>query len=415
MASVEMERPRTTTPLPRRVLHVLNSAGGGAAISTIDLIRSFRERGVDSVAVCHDMGTEAERRRLADVVDGRVLFTPLYWWNRKSRVAAWKRPILELLQLRATGWRRGSARQVVDFARRYDADLIHTNTFTTPEGAHAARTLGVPHVWHVRELVGPGAPYRFAGEGPAMRSYLARHASIVVANSHATAERIRDWVPDATLRTVPNGIDIDRFAAITPRSSVSPADRLVVGMAANLTSWKKHEVFLEVARRVAAATSVAFHIYGYPPPEPKLKALVERLRQDGLADRVRLKGFVADPARIMSEIDILVHPNDHESFGRVLVEAMAAGLPIVSVRGGGAAEIVVDGVTGLLASPDDVAGMANCVLQLSGDQARRASMGDAGRRRAVEVYSLTRCVERMADVYCDAMGLPLSAEGVRSR
>jgi glycosyltransferase involved in cell wall biosynthesis len=391
---------------PRRVLHVLNAAGGGAAISTIDLIRSFRALGVDSVAVCHDMGSDVERRRLSEAVDGRVLFTPLYWWNRKSRVAPWKRPILELLQLRATGWRRGAERRVTAFAERHEADLIHTNTFMNPEGGRAARNLGIPHVWHVRELVGPGAPYRFAGEGPAMREVVARQASLVVANSHATAERIRDWVPEGMLRTVPNGIDVDRFAEIGPRQGGGP---LVVGLVANLTSWKKHDLFLDVAEIVAATSATEFHIFGHLPPEPRLATIREGIRRRGLADRVRLRGFAADPVRIMSEVDVVVHPADHESFGRVLVEAMAAGVPVVSVRGGGAAEIVLDGATGLLAAPDDAAGLATCVERLAADSALRNVLGEAGRRRAVEVYALRRCVDQMFDVYREAMNRPLNA------
>jgi len=246
---------------------------------------------------------------------------------------------------------------------------------------------------------------------------LARHASIVVANSHATAERIRGWVPDGMLRTVPNGIDVDRFTSLVSRSaSRLSAGRLVIGMVANLTSWKKHELFLDVARRVADTTSTEFHIYGHPPAEPKLTALRERLKRDGLSEHVRLQGFVADPVRIMAEVDVVVHPADHESFGRVLVEAMAAGLPVVSVRGGGAAEIVVDGVTGLLAAPDDASGLAACVERLAGDAALRTAMGEAGRRRAVEVYGLAQCVDRMADVYLEAMVRPLTpAEGVAPR
>jgi len=398
--------------LPRRVLHVLNSAGGGAVMSTIDLIRSFRDLGVESVAVCHEMGSGAERSRLADAVDGRVLFTPLYWWNRKSRVAYWKRPILELMQLRATGWRRGSERQVAAFAERHGTDLIHTNTFTTPEGGRVARSLGVPHVWHVRELVGPGAPYRFAGEGPAMREYLVRHASLVVANSHASAERIRGWVPEGMLRTVPNGVDVDRFAQIGPRTDGGP---LVVGLVANLTSWKKHDLFLDVAKLVSSNSAAEFHIFGHLPPEPRLATLREGIRLRGLTDRVRLRGFVADPAEIMSEVDVVVHPADHESFGRVIVEAMAAGVPVVGVRGGGAAEIVVDGESGLLAAPDDAVGLAACVRRLAADAALRKALGEAGRRRAVEVYSLRRCVNQMSGVYREAMNRPLgtSAAGVR--
>ena len=145
---------------PRKVLHVLNDAGGGAALSAIGLIESHRRQGIESCAVCHESGTLEERQRLLDVTRGDVLFTPLYWWNKKIRARFWKRPLIEAKQIWETRWTRSSTRRVMEFAVRHQADLIHTNTILTPEGGLAARRLGLPHVWHLRELLGPGMPFR---------------------------------------------------------------------------------------------------------------------------------------------------------------------------------------------------------------------------------------------------------------
>src|SRR5690606_6503984 len=117
--------------LPAKVLHVLNSAAGGAALSTFDLIARFRAAGIRSAAVCHDAGSEHERSVLRELTDGEVCFTTLYWWNKKIRVPRWKRPLSEAKQLVRTGWKRGSARLVTEFAARHGAELIHTNTILT--------------------------------------------------------------------------------------------------------------------------------------------------------------------------------------------------------------------------------------------------------------------------------------------
>src|ERR1700730_11446047 len=110
------------------VLHVLNSAAGGAALSTIDLIKALGQEGISACAVCHDAGTAVESEQLRAATCGRTLFTPLYWWNRKIRAAIWKRPLIELRQIWKTGWMRRSAASIVDFAERHAAKLIHTNT-----------------------------------------------------------------------------------------------------------------------------------------------------------------------------------------------------------------------------------------------------------------------------------------------
>jgi hypothetical protein len=108
------------------VLHVLNSAAGGAALSTIDLIKALGQTGISACAVCHDAGNDAEREQLRAATDGRTLFTSLYWWNRKIRAALWKRPLIELRQIVKTGWMRRSTAAIMDFAQRHAAELIHT-------------------------------------------------------------------------------------------------------------------------------------------------------------------------------------------------------------------------------------------------------------------------------------------------
>ncbi len=397
---------------PKKVLHVLNSAGGGAALSTLSLAKALAAEGISSAAVCYDAGTTQERDALREAVHGELLFTQLYWWNRKNRMPLWKRPLVEARQIVATGWSLGSAARVAEFASQSGADLIHTNTILLPEGGLAARRLGLPHVWHLRELVGPGNPFRLAREGPELGHYMAQHCSKLVANSQASAERIRDWLPDDLLEIVPNGIDLSGF---TPGTAPVQPGRVVVGMVGNLTSRsKKHALFIEAAARVDRGLPVEWRIYGHDPSrggtqggDPYIDELHGQIRRLGLADRFHWPGFVIDPARIMSELDVLVHPADNESFGRVVVEAMAAGLPVVGVRGGGVAEIVRDGETGLLAAIDDPQGLAARIEQLVRDPQHGRAMGAAGRRRAIENYSMEACAAGILRVYEQAMARPL--------
>lgn len=397
---------------PRKVLHVLNSAAGGAALSTLALIDHFRQQGIAACAVCHDAGDPQERERLCEATGGETLFTPLYWWNKKIRNAAWKRPLSELKQLVRTGWTHRSSAAVSEFAVSHGADLIHTNTLTTPEGGIVARRLGLPHVWHIRELVGPGTPYPLKLEGAALGRYLTAHCSKLIANSEACASHIRGIVPDGLLEVVPNGIELDRFY---PRSGPAQPDRIVVAMIGNLTSQvKKHELFVAAAAGVDRSLPIEWRIYGHDPSQGgrhRGDEYVDRLHahiaQVGLADRFAFPGFVADPAQIMSQIDLLVHPADAESFGRIVVEAMAAGLPAIGVRGGGVAEIIEHNVTGLLVEPDNPAELAKAIEQLAKEPTRRSAMGTAGRRRAEGHFSLTACAEGVLRVYEMAMQRPV--------
>jgi glycosyltransferase involved in cell wall biosynthesis len=400
--SVSDAATKASARLPRRVLHVMNGAAGGAALSTLGLIAEFRKAGVESSIVCHDSGSARERDALRAAVDDRIVFRPLYWWNRKTRAPAWRRPLIELRQQLRTGCRRRSTNDVIAAARRFGAELIHTNTLLTPEGGLAAKRLGLPHVWHVRELVGPGNPYRFAGEGPAFGNVVADLATVVVANSRTTAATIAPWLPANVLRVVSNGIDVGVF-----EQHVEPADGrpLVVAMAANLSSaWKKQDVFLEAAARVSGSYRVEFRIYGHMPSTSGIcDDWQRRIDALNLSGRFHLSGHVADPVELMKQVDVLVHTADHESFGRAVVEAMAAGIPVVGVNGGGVAEIVVDGETGLLAPPDDSRALGALIERLLADPALRRRLGANGRTRARQEYDLSRCARQMLDVYRSAM------------
>ena len=390
----------------------MNSAAGGAALSTLGLVGELARQGIESCAVCHESASPQEREQLRDAVRGEVAFTRLYWWNRKIRAPWWRRPLMEAKQIWITGWAYGSTNRVVHCAEQWGAELIHTNTILTPEGGMAARRLGLPHVWHLRELLGPGHPFRLRREGPALGRYLAGHCSKLVANSNITAQHVRDWLPEGLLEVVPNGIDLARFE---PRSKAADGNRIVVAMVGNLTAhWKKHGLFVEAAGRVDRELPIQWRIYGHGQPrgasgsgDPYVDGVNARIARTGIADRFVWPGFVADPTEIMSQVDILVHPVDHESFGRVVVEAMAAGLPVVGVRAGGVAEIIEHGVTGLLARQDDPADLAACIEQLARDPARRQAMGTAGRKRAETHYSLAACAAGILRVYEAAMARPL--------
>jgi glycosyltransferase involved in cell wall biosynthesis len=398
---------------PTKVLHVLNGPTGGAALSTLALIASLEKTGVRSCAICHDQGTAIDREKLSNAGHGEVQFTQLYWWNKKIRWPRLLRPVAELRQGLRTGWTHVSGKRVTDAARRWGADLVHTNTMLTPEGWMAAGALGLPHVWHVRELIGTDKPFRFAVEGKALGEYIATRASKVIANSNATAAQIRGILPAGVLEIVPNGIDISQFQPTVKASS----GKLVVAMVAGMTArWKKHNVFVKAAVQVDPSLPVEFRIYGQDPSNGGTRSggayvdeLHEIIRAAGAEKRFTWPGYVADPRKVMAEIDILAHSTDHESFGRVIVEGMAASLPVVGANGGGVGEIVVDGETGILFPPDDHVAMARAIEALARDPVRRTALGAAGRKRALEKYSLESCASGVLAVYEQAMARPLRA------
>lgn len=397
--------------LPKKVLHVMNSAVGGAAESTLELIRQLRaDYGIEACAICDLGGSDADRQRVRDAVNGEVVFRKLYWWNRKIRAKLWKRPLIEAYLQLKTGFRRTSLRDTSNAVIRFGADLIHSNTILTLEGGEAARRLRMPHVWHLRELVGPSEPFRFYRHGRRWGKFVMRRASVLIANSQRSAACVRDWLASEFLVTVPNGIDV---AAYQSRQRTGSATPLIVGMIGNLTSpVKRHDWFIETAARVDRQLPIEFRLYGHDPSNggrqrgvAYVDDLYDRVARYGLGGRVKFMGFAHDPA---PELDIMLHTSPKESFGRIVVEAMACAIPVIGVRDGGVGEIVIDGETGILAEPEDIDGLARAVERLAADANLRRQMGLAGLERAQQHYSLRACAARVADVYRTAMTRPLS-------
>ncbi|MCI4340736.1 MAG: glycosyltransferase family 4 protein, partial [Thermoplasmata archaeon] len=127
----------------------------------------------------------------------------------------------------------------------------------------------------------------------------------------------------------------------------------------------------------------------------------------GLSQRIHLTGFVADEQVLASafrEARIFVLPSEYESFGLVLLEALAQGTPVIASRVGGIPEFVTEGKAGLLVPPLQPGPLAEALLALWDDAPRRRQLGEFGRTEVVPRYTWDRVVDRLLEVYAGAMG-----------
>jgi glycosyltransferase involved in cell wall biosynthesis len=188
--------------------------------------------------------------------------------------------------------------------------------------------------------------------------------------------------------------DDDRQAA---RADLGLADEEVaVGTMAHFTPRKAHSDLLEAAALVAPqAPHVRWLWAGEGPLEARMRA---RARGLGLADRVCFLGYRSDAPRLHRAFDILALPSLAEGLPLVVLEAMASARPCVVTNVSGNPEIVADGATGLLVPPRCPSAMGEALLALARDPDLRARMGEAGRRRVLERFTMERMVELMRDV-----------------
>ena len=226
----------------------------------------------------------------------------------------------------------------------------------------AARSLGVPLVWHVR----------IDEPDPRLDPLLIRLASAVVANSTATGARLAP-AGIRKLTIVPNGVDLAHFAPRPPDAALRAALGLdaalpVVGFFGRLEYGKGVDVLLDAAARVHTKLPTAFLFAGDGPLRERLAA---RAAAEGVP--VVFAGRRDDVVALMGLCAVVVLPSRQEAFGRVLIEAMAAGVPVVATAVGGIPEVCTDGVTALLVPPEDPDALAVAIALTLTDQAASAA------------------------------------------
>jgi glycosyltransferase involved in cell wall biosynthesis len=224
----------------------------------------------------------------------------------------------------------------------------------------------------------------------------ARLARLLVTPSQWLADGIaeRFALPPERFRVIPIGIAAHWYDAYLGAMRPPNTPLRVV-----LVNMKGVDVALRAFAKVVREVDARLELYGVSKNPDADRALVAEL---GIGERVRFEGFVpnAELPKRLAGADVFVHPTRGESFGQVLGEAAALGIPMISTRMTAVPELVVDGQTGLLCSLDDVDAFSVALSTLLRDFNLRARMGEAARARALALWRWERVVERYEqDVY----------------
>ncbi len=279
-----------------------------------------------------------------------------------------------------------------------DYDLMHASGYVTP----ALADVNTAHMVHSGWIKSPAYPFSWRGGlySAYQRFYTLRNAHLekaaylgarrVAAVSHKIAEELRGiGVQEKRLSVIYNGVDVQEFRPGT-RDRVRfglPEDQVIFLFAGNIRTPGKglDTVLSAMAVTSDAHLSVAGAVEGSPFPA--------QARALGLERRVHFHDHVADMPALMRACDAFVFPSRYDALGLVLLEAMASGLPVLTARTAGGAEIL--GQSGrVLDDPDDAATLSRWMRELASDEGLRRQMGAAG-REIVECYTW----ERMAAAY----------------
>ncbi len=295
-------------------------------------------------------------------------------------------------------------RLVLTVARRAKAcDIIYANSQKAfVVGVFAAVIARRPLVWRLHDVLSAD---HFSATLRRIVVLLANwKASRIIVNSLASGEALAAVGGNpARISVAYPGIDEAPFAGITEtataaiRAEFGAGDAPLIGVFGRLSLWKGQAVFIDAIARLPGAFGVIVGgpLFGH---EEFAAELYQKVAALGLEKRIRFLGFRSDIPALMTAMDIIVHSSiSPEPFGRVIVEAMLAGKPMVASAAGGVLEIIEPGKTGWLYEPGNVVALADTLQMVLDNQTQAATIAAAGRLHAQKTFTVMATVKQIDD------------------
>ncbi len=245
-----------------------------------------------------------------------------------------------------------------------------------------------------------GTDITIVGSEPAYQEVtrfgLANSDRVLAVSRWLADETKKRFCTDCEILIAPNFVDTDRFRPAPERRGLP----LAVAHASNFRAVKRPQdvvgAFAAIVRRMDARLLLI-------GDGPELPTCLEQGKQLGVADRIVALGNIDDVETALASADLLLQPSGSEAFGLAPLEAMACGVPVVGYRVGGLPEVVVDGECGALVPFRDCTALAGRAIEILENTPLRESMGAAGRRIAVERFSVSSAVELHERIYRDTL------------
>ena len=362
-----------------------SSQKGGSERSLLELLEGLVKDGVLCHALLPENGPiEADLKRLS--VPYTVI--PYRWWilgKNEDRQKA----IEEIAQ---------QSIFVTEEIRRLNPRIIYSNTSVINIGAIAAEELGISHIWHIREYGEQDHSLSFILEKKERFEYISRNSKFVIFNSHAIKEYYSSCADFKSSAVIYNNVSVREVAhnrkdLFTNKNSLHV---IVVGMIQEGKGQK--DAILAIKELKKEGYDVELAIIGNTIDvkyEEECRNIVE---EESLDDRVHIIGYLDNAFPAMQESDAVLVCSRNEAFGRVSIEAMLAGKPVIGTNRGGTVELITDGVTGLLYEPGDYQQLKEKIKVLIDNPGKRRKMGEEGYKFVIGRFSQDKYSRKSKDI-----------------
>lgn len=415
-------------PDPRtHVLYIAEYSTGGSIESLLTLVAGLDKREFRATVLFYRMPDESIRERIQDSgaeiaslyppASGKSARGQLKKYNLQKRIRKYfgkgvERAYSSLkYMIYFARFRRSIYRDLRRKLESLQPDLAHLNTGVANDtpAALAARARRIPTVGHVRDL----------DELTYLSVVAARSVRKFICISSAVRDKlIKYGIPPEKTVVIPNAVDLTRFDSSNVRSADirsefgwAQSDTVFV-LAGRIVSWKGHSDFVQ-AMAIAHQTDRSLRglIVGEGDHSEESDAYISRLKTTildlGVGDSVKFAGHRTDIPEIMKSADGVVCPSSSpEPFGRVIIESMAVGTPVIATAAGGATDIIADGTNGLLVPPKDASALAAALLRLTHDRDLSVRLCSNALLDVKDRFSVGQHVQSICEIYRSVLGKP---------
>ena len=346
-----------------------SNAVGGAELSLLHTMQYMKSNGV-RVVLAMPPARDDSYYLMAQEATHAIYFVKGMNWISSKEFGIAKIKNWAYNAYKSGGWHITPVVKLAKIILYEGVDLVHTNTTVCIDGALAAKITGRPHVQHIREITGvkDEALFKLKFQGTSFfRKLYANLNSTILCNSYYTLKQSETDFPKEKLKVIYNTIKLPETLPDSFRGGV-----MQICTMANVTAkMKNHLLVLQVAKCLKDASKEAhfkFNLFGKLPPagDLYLNSLQNFIEKNQLHTMVEFKG-ISTTAEILICNHVLFHTFSGESFGRVYIEAMSYGRPVIAVKGGGASELIEDGINGYLVSKDNPEIIAEALIKLAND------------------------------------------------
>ena len=282
--------------------------------------------------------------------------------------------------------------------RPLQPDLIYTNTAVIPIGGISAKKLKIPHIWHIREFVQQdlGVNYDF-GTILSMK-FMSLSSERIICNSQAIKQKLSQYIPGKKLTLVYNGFLDSSNTPSPPNKDFSRTRPFSLCMVGSVTPHKGHgDALLAVNFLKEKGINTRLRIVG-DGPAAEMAKLKELSRKLNISANVHFEGFREDINSVFFSSDATLVCSRQEAFGRVAVESMAAGTPVIGTNTGGLPEVVEDRITGFLYPPGDIPSLAEKIQTLLNNPSLYNSFSAAGYLSVYKKFTKQRYVTELEKI-----------------